>query len=171
MKKTFLTIILLISFYGFACTCPPIVKLAKIQKAEIENSEYIFIGEVIEVNKSNLTFKIKVSESLDGGDNIGKIYRGKNWKYCSPFVSQTGKWIVYGHMENGFLRLNMCGISRDFKSPIVTPLAPSPKLYEKQLSEKAKQKLIEKIQAENMRIALSDLDLEITALRKRRDNE
>ena len=170
MKKHFAIILLLISFKSFACTCV-IKKLSDWQKSELENSECIFIGEVIEINDSDLTFKIKVTESLDGGDSIGNIYLGKNWKYCSPYVSKTGKWIVYGHMEDGFLRLNMCGISRSFDYPIVNPLPPSPELYEKELTEKEKQNIIEKIQSENMKTALYDLELEIIALRKRKGEE
>jgi len=170
MKKHLAIILLLISFKSFACTCA-IKKLSDWQKSELENSECIFIGEVIDINNSDLTFKIKVTESLDGGDSNGNIYIGKNWKYCSPYVSETGRWIVYGHMEDGFLRLNMCGISRSFDYPIVNPLPPSPELYEKQMTEIEKQNLIEKIRAENMKIALSDLELEIIALRKIRDDE
>lgn len=170
MKKYLVIILLLISFKSFACTCA-IKKLSEWQKYELENSECIFIGEVIEVNNSDLTFKIKVTESLDGRGDKGNVYVGKNWKYCEPYIEEKGKWIVYGKMENGFLRLNMCGISRSFDYPIVNPLPPSPYLYEKQMTEKEKQNLIEKVRAENMKIALSDLELEITDLRKRRDEE
>jgi len=155
---------------SFACTCA-IKRLSDLQKSELENSECIFIGEVIEVNNSDLTFKIKVTESLDGGDSIGNIYVGKNWKYCSPYVEKNGKWIVYGNMEYGFLRLNMCGISRSFENPMVNPIPPSPELYEENTSEKERKKIYEKLSAENMKIAVSDLKLEIIALRKIRDEE
>ena len=155
---------------SFACTCA-IKRLSDWQKSELENSECIFIGEVIKVNNSDLTFKIKVTESLDGGDSIGNIYIGKNWKYCEPYVENKGKWIVYGNMEDGFLRLNMCGISRSFEYPVVNPVPPSPELYEKNTTEKQRKKIYEKLRAENMKIAISDLELEITALRKRRDEE
>ena len=170
MKKHLMIILLLISLKSVACTCM-IKKLSELQKSELENSECIFIGEVIEVNKSDLTFKIKVTESLDGGDSIENVYIGKNWKYCSPYVEGNGKWIIYGNMEDGFLRLNMCGISRRFDYPIVNPLPPSPELYKKNTTEKERKKIYEKIRSENMKIALSDLELEITALRKKRDDE
>jgi hypothetical protein len=92
MKKNAIILLLLISSYGFACTCPPIVRLSEIQKSEMENSECIFIGEVFEINNKDLTYKIKVIESLDGGDKIGNIYLGKNWKGCEPFIEEKGKW-------------------------------------------------------------------------------
>lgn len=101
MKKHLEIILLLISIKSFACTCP-IKRLSDWQKSELENSECIFIGEVTEVNDSSLTFKIKVTESLDGGDSTGNIYVGKKLKYCSPYVDKKGKWIVYGNMEDGF---------------------------------------------------------------------
>lgn len=70
-----------------------------------------------------------------------------------------------------FLRLNICGISRSFDYPIVNPLPPSPELYQKNTTEKERKKIYEKLRAENMKIALSDLELEIIALRERRDEE
>lgn len=167
-KIILLTLGILISTKAFACTCA-IKILSDWQKSEIENSECIFIGEVVEINESDLTFKIKVIESLDGGEGSGNIYIGKNWKYCSPYVSEKGKWIIYGHMEDGFLRLNMCGISRSFDYPIVNPIPPSPELYEKKMTEKDRKKALDKLRAENMEIALSDLELEIVALRKKRE--
>ncbi|MFI8380594.1 hypothetical protein [Leeuwenhoekiella sp. NPDC079379] len=170
MKKYLAIILLLTSFKVIACTCA-IKKLSEWQKLEIENSECIFIGEVIEVNEFDLTYKVKVTESLDGGDKIGTVYTGKNWKYCSPYISETGKWIIYGHMEDGFLQLNMCGISRSFENPIVNPIPPSPELYEENMMEKEREKILEKMRADNMKIAQSDLQSELNALRKIRDEE
>jgi len=170
MKKHLTIILILLSLKSFACECG-IKRLSDSQKAELENSECIFIGEVIEVNNTDLTFKIKVTESLDGSDSIGNIYIGKNWKYCSPYVQENGKWIVYGTMEDEFLRLNMCGISRSFDHPIVNPMLPSPELFEKSATKKERKKIFEKLYAKNMKIALSELELEINALRKRRNEE
>ena len=170
MKKHLVIIIFLISIKSFACECA-IKKLSEWQESELANSECIFIGEVIEVNDTDLTFKIKVTESLDGGDATGNIYVGKNWRYCNPYVENNGKWIVYGHMEEGFLRLNMCGISRSFDYPFVNLIPPSPDLYENKMTAKERKEIIEKLRAENTNKALSDLEMEITALRKRRDEK
>lgn len=167
LPKTILLIFgILISLKSFACTCKT-KSLSEWQKWEIENSECIFIGEVIDVNKTDLTFKIKVTESLDGGDSVGNIYIGKNWKYCHPYVEKIGKWIVYGNIENGFLRLNMCGISRGFDEPsTLTPehTPPPPKSTNEQIDFK-------KIREEYFVKSKKDLELEIIALRKKRDEE
>jgi hypothetical protein len=136
----------------------------------MENSECIFIGEVFEINNKDLTYKIKVIESLDGGDEIGNIYLGKNWKGCEPFIEEKGKWLIYGHTENGYLRTNMCGISRSFDYPVVVHIPPKPELY-KNKSELEKKRLFEKSRTENLKIAKSELELELKALRKNRDEE
>lgn len=170
MKKYLTIIVLLISLKGLACDCA-LKTLSDWQKSELENSEFIFIGDVIEVNDSDWTFKIKVTEPLVGGDSIGNIYVGKNWKYCSPYVHEKGKWIVYGTMEEGFLRLNICGISRSFSNPVVNLLPPPPELKGKRTTEKKREEIYENLLAENLKIGLSDLELEIGALRKIRDKK
>lgn len=167
LPKTFLLIFgILISLKSFACTCKT-KSLVEWQKWEIENSECIFIGEVIVVNKTDLTFKIKVIESLGGGHSVGNIYIGKNWKYCHPYVDKIGKWIIYGNMENGFLRLNMCGISRGFDEPTTLTLEHTPqppKSTNEQIDFKKKRE-------EYFVNSKKDLELEIIALRKKRDEE
>jgi hypothetical protein len=170
MKRYLTILILFISIKTFACTCAP-KKLSEWQKSEIENSECIFIGEVIEVNKTDLTFKIKVIESLDGGDEKGNTYIGKNWKSCSPYVSEKGKWIIYGHMEDGFLRLNMCGISRTFKNPMVYPSLPPREFFEKKLSESEQRKILKNLEIKDSITAKTNLNNEIIALRKLRNFE
>ncbi|KAB1070358.1 hypothetical protein F6U93_02050 [Tamlana haliotis] len=167
MKIYLAIILLLISLKSFACTCKT-KSLSTWQKYELENSECIFIGEIIEVNKSDLTFKIRVTESLDGGDEIGNVYVGKNWKYCSPYVSETGKWIIYGHMESGFLRLNMCGISRPFDNPSTLTSDHTPPSPPKSTNE---QNNYEQIRKEYLVKVKKDLELEIVGLRKERDKK
>ena len=147
----------------FACECG-IHKLSYLQKVEYENSECIFIGEVTDVNKSENTFIVKVVESLDGGDEIGNIYFGKNWSTCSPYIREKGKWIIYGSSENGFLRLNMCGISRDFENPDNNFSLIDIPLNESQLSSKLEIKKAKKKAKDLLR-------LEIIALRKKRDEK
>jgi len=165
MKKYLLFTILLISIYGFACSCPPIFKLAQIQKIEIENSECIFIGEVIEVDNEELTYKIRVTESLDGNDIPGNIYTGKNWKGCEPFIEENGKWIIYGHMEDGFLSTNKCGISRSFENPVIVIKLKELELYENK-TQSEKKLIFQKLRDEEIMKARKELENEIEHLRK-----
>ncbi|AOW19472.1 hypothetical protein [Urechidicola croceus] len=172
MKKLLLFTFLLISqIQIFACSCAPTI-ISTAQKEELENSECIFIGEVVKVSEDRNTFEIRVIESLDGGDEINNIYIGKNWKYCSPYISTTGKWIVYGNIEEGFLRLNMCGISRSFEHPewvsgIIQDSTPQIN-YRKYKSSEIKTLEIER-KKDSKKKAKIELEKEIVALRKRRD--
>ncbi|PIB30617.1 hypothetical protein [Maribacter sp. 4G9] len=104
----------------FACDCNQ-RSLAEMQKVERENSECIFVGEIFEVDPNLAYYKIRVVESLDGGDLQGNIYIGKNLKYCQPYVDKKGYWLVYGAMVDGFLEMNTCGLSRTFDEPQAPP--------------------------------------------------
>jgi len=167
MKK-FLIILVLISAEIIACQCP-FKTLSDWQKSEVKNSQCIFIGDVISINQADSTFIIKVIESLDGGDDIGNLYIGKNWKVCGPDVGKKGKWIVYGNIYDGFLTLNSCGISRSFDYPVIFPAPPPLELFEQNLTEKERDKKIQDLRSENIRKGKKDLKLELNALRKRRD--
>ncbi len=135
------------------------------QKLEIENSECIFVGEITAVS-DDLTYEIVVIESLDGGDLQGNVYIGQNWKYCSPYVEEKGTWLVYGGMENGFLKMNICGISRAFDKPIAPP-SISNKTTIGRKTEMTEEEFYTAFWKER-RIDLAD---EIIALRRRRDRK
>ncbi|AZQ44433.1 hypothetical protein [Nonlabens ponticola] len=170
MKKYLVFIFILTAAKSFACNCG-IVRLSDLQQSELAKSECIFIGEVIEIDDTNLTFKIIVTESLDSGDAIGNTYLGKNWKSCSPVVDAHGQWIMYGQMKDGFLRPNLCGISRSFEDPIVRKVSNNPNLYSKNINDEERKRLFNKLQIENKRKAITDLDHEINALRRLRDEK
>jgi len=172
MKKSIIILfMLLLNLDSFACECA-IRKLSEWQKLEVENSECIFIGEVTNVFDSDNTFEIKVIESLDGGDSIGNTYLGKNWSSCHPFINEKGKWIIYANMEDDYLRLNACGISRSFKEPdYLIQIIPTPDVpqSEKEYIQFKKDGTFEKWKTENRKQSVIELKKEIVALRKRRD--
>lgn len=166
-------LLLLVSKEMIACTCG-LSRLSEKQKWAIENSECIFIGEVFEIDKLNQTYKVRVSESLDGGDISNNIYVGKNWKSCSPYIDKKGKWLVYGSVEDGFLRLNLCGISRSFNYPVIYPTPPPPPppgLNKKPKSEIEHKNNYQKRRAKNIEKGLAELNAEIDTLRKLRDKK
>jgi hypothetical protein len=167
LHKTILfALFISISLQSFACQCKT-KTLSELQKLEKENSEYIFIGEVLEINESDDTYKIKVLESLNNKNIQGKIFIGKNWKYCGPIISEIGKWIVYGNIKNEFLTLNECGISRAFNSPTTLTDRHIPK--PPKLDEKINKSESDKIYKRFLNKAIKDLEIEIIALRKVRD--
>ena len=152
----------------FGCICPPKIDIPKIQKNEIENSDCIFIGEVLKVY-DDLTYKIKVIESLDGGDEIGNIYIGRNSGNCEPFIENTGKWIIYANNDNNLLEANGCGISRSFEYPVIKPLAPPPAKLNDSTKSKEEQKAdFIKLRQKSFQIGMSQLNSEISTLRKMR---
>lgn len=161
MKNIILILTLLVFYKGFACTCKS-KTFTEWQKFERENAELIFVGEVVHIHKSYNTFKIKVIEPLKGNIDNGQILTGKNWLYCHPFVSEKGKWIVYGRLEGEVLKLNMCGISRPFDKPITITGAHTPP--HPNSNPKNEKKTVKKYITK----ALKDLDLELKALRAMR---
>ncbi|WP_115460900.1 hypothetical protein [Winogradskyella aurantiaca] len=170
MKQNLWILFILISLKSIACTCA-LKTLSELQKLEIENAELIFIGEVIEVNKSNSTFKIKVTESLNAEDNEELIYAGKNWEYCHPVITEKGQWIIYGNIKDGILKLNRCGLSRSFAKPTIHAIPPpSPELLSS-LNEKEKKALWDKLRKDNLKKGLTELEAEIKALRRIRDEK
>lgn len=137
----------LFGFGLFACSCPVYKNLSTFQYAEFEQSECVFIGEVLEFNPEKKSCRIKVIESFKGTEN-GLIVEGTYDQQCGPIINGLGKWIFYGHTDlNGLLRVNECGLTRSFENPVhgLTD-------FEKSDSEIKKQ-------------AQKDLELEIEKLR------
>ncbi len=153
-------------YLSFVCTCPP-SRLSDLQKEEIQNSDFIFIGEVLEINNSDNTYKIKVLESLNECDNRGVIYIGKNWESCSPLVDAKGKWLIYGKMDEGYLKVNLCGISRSFKNPVEVYNSVLPPLPNQNESKKEYNLRREKWKVVSQEKSKEDLIKEINSLRER----
>lgn len=161
------TFTLLFTGNVFACDCNQ-RSLAEMQKAEMENSECIFVGEIFEVDPNLAFYKIRVVESLDGGDLQGNIYIGKNLKYCQPYVDKKGYWLVYGAMEDGFLEMNTCGLSRTFNEPKAPPSRFDYNIFgvdEDTIGED----FYEKFYIDFWKKQRLDLANEISALREKRD--
>jgi len=162
------TQILLILFLGLlipntsnACECPIPKNLQSIQNREFENSDCILIGEVLEINSKNDTFKVKVIESFSGDKN-GKIYNGIYNRYCEPIIDQKGKWLIYGNIdEEGILEISMCGLTRSFENP-------EKNIQVSMLAHKFNSDVVtEKEKIEQIKKAKSDLINEIELLREK----
>tara|TARA_B100001059_G_C17461442_1_gene392329 strand:+ start:142 stop:579 length:438 start_codon:yes stop_codon:yes gene_type:complete len=101
----------------FACHCPKTKELKEKQITEYENSECVFIGEIINIDIEKRTFEIKVIESFKGSE-IGVIYNGNLNSSCGPRIRTKGKWLMYGNFYNSnTFTPNECGLSRSFKKP------------------------------------------------------
>ena len=108
----------LIGFWSIACSCPVFKNLERFQLSEFERSECVFIGEVLEINLENNSYRIIVLDTLKGTEN-GLIYEGTYNDQCGPKIYELGKWIFYGYTDsNGALKVNECGLTRPFKNPM-----------------------------------------------------
>lgn len=115
-KLTFLLFILSYSIY--ACNCPVYKNLSTFQHAEFEQSECIFVGEVLEFKLEEKSYRIKVLNSFKGTEN-GLIVEGTYDQQCGPIINGLGKWIFYGHTDsNGVMKVNECGLTRSFENPV-----------------------------------------------------
>jgi len=163
MKKHLAIILILISFKSFACSCA-IKKLSDWQKFELENSECIFIGEVLNIDAENNTFEIKVIESFNG-DEKGKVYNGIYDSMCGPIIDEKGEWLIYANYNSeSQIEVNTCGITRSLKNPdknISATILPPPSYPNE------KKSITEKKIAEWKLRAKTDLESEIANLREK----
>lgn len=120
MKQSQLTLIILTLFIGIksiACTCGIPISIEATQIGEFEDSECVFIGEVLEVNSEENSFKIKVIESFKGSD-VETVYVGTYDEQCGPIIYEKGKWLIYGDLNNeNIIEVNECGLTRSFVNP------------------------------------------------------
>ena len=157
-----LLVITLVSTKAIACNCPIPKSLKAVQDYEFENSECIFIGEVLKIDSEKNTFEIRVLESFNG-DEIGKIYSGFYDKQCGPIIDGKGKWMIYANSYENKIEINTCGLTRSFEYPEsnITATSEFLKKCEKKIKE-------EKRNSDLKSRAKIDLKNEIINLRKRR---
>lgn len=162
---------LLVSFESITCDCPITKSLKELQKTEFENSDYIFIVEVLELNERNGIFSFQVLESLKRNDNEN-IYKGIYNKMCEPIVDSTGKWLIYGNLNSsGLIEINKCGLSRSIKNPEynIMILFPPPPPSIQELDTKSRNEYLKKHETGRIAQAKSDLADEIEYLRSLKD--
>jgi hypothetical protein len=128
MKRQILLIILLavMTFSAFACDCTRNSNLKEAQKASFEESDLVFIGEVVSIGENlkykykgwfdNRIFEIEVTEGFKGA-TIGDILKGRSLTSCST-APEPGIWLIYANIdEEGFMTFSYCGLSRAFNKP------------------------------------------------------
>lgn len=117
IKYNFIILFLIGIQYSSACNCPVFKNLAAIQQSELNNSQCIFVGKVLEINKKKNTFKVEVIESFTE-TNSGTVYEGIYDEQCGPIINELGTWLFYGNFFGlRYLTVNSCGLTRSFKNP------------------------------------------------------
>jgi hypothetical protein len=173
MKKILLTILILTFFIheSFSCDCKDRMDLNIARITEYNNSEIIFLGEVISISDDQLSYRVSVIEVYKGDLKTNQIIEGKNHQFCAPFINYTGQWLLYGNIENGKLKVNICGLTRSLEFPeqnryFRAPPPPPPPLYpEDSMKYKTILSESEKAEKEYQIIARKEINKEIELLR------
>lgn len=173
MRLTFIILFFITWTDLIACTCNRRT-LKETQEASIKQSSLIFIGDVIEFNNKNRTYKLKVVEILKGETNT-HIIEGASLTSCSGFANK-GRWLIYvDTYQNGIIDFTFCGLSRSFENPHSICLwatdykipGPPPKdISKKQLRQLKIEN--EKVMTSLKEMAKADLKAEIEELRKKK---
>src|SRR5574344_2094982 len=82
MKHIALALFFSITFQGIACNCMPPEKLNVAQKREIENSNFIIIGNVIKISKDKHNLTVVIKEVFKGENLSNDTIVIKNNYYC-----------------------------------------------------------------------------------------
>jgi hypothetical protein len=88
-----------------------------LRKISFNNSNFVFIGELIEFDTIEYTFTFRIIEVFKG-DSISAIIKGKVFDSCSLFPREKSNWIVYADLKEGLIDISQCLASRSEISPI-----------------------------------------------------
>ena len=122
MKKLSLTLLLatLTSIQiALCCDCIRSGNLMEAQKLSYEESEFIFLGRVIELNNDG-TYKLEILETFKGTER--KYMALAQTHSCSIFPGEDEEyWLVYMDEpnKNEPATISLCGLSRSFKHPFL----------------------------------------------------
>lgn len=150
MKYLLAILMILISFNSYCCNCKTISK-----ESEYMNSDFVLIGQILEVTAS--TFTVKPIE-LFKGDTLNNIVVSID--VCSIFPKENENWLIYTNkLDNGFFSISQCGWSRSLNLHVFEKVPPPP-VNDKKIDE------IRTTFYFNERIAYLETQLDILSLRQ-----
>jgi len=170
MRTILFALALVLSTANYACSCSPPGKYEVALSKEIEYSDNVIIGEILEISDNQKVITLKVKEIFKGELKQGQIITFKNNYYCEPFVDELGDWLIYSRMLDGEFSINPCGLSRSLKNPIknryfsVIP-PPAPQHPDSLLSKSELELWASELKAEQLPKAIKQTELEIEFLR------
>jgi len=145
---TFINTILVIflcslSDYAFSCDCKVLQSLEKVRQISINESDIIFLGELIEFDTVNFSYSFKIIEMYKGVHK-DSIIMGKVFSSCSLFPVDKSKWIVYAKAKGNLIDISECLASRSEENPICLNCykmpAPNKTFFEKKIKRIRKRK-------------------------------
>ncbi len=102
---------------GIACTCEPPKTFNEELVNEWNRSTDIIQVEILNIDLSNGIATGRILENFKGIHPKGdKVKIGFSFT-CFPYIKSTGIWMIYSYNDNGILRINKCGLSRDLSKP------------------------------------------------------
>jgi len=165
---TFINTILVIflcslSDYAFSCDCKVLQSLEKVRQISINESDIIFLGELIDFDTVDCSYSFSIIEKFKGAHK-DSIIKGKVFSSCSLFPVDKSKWIVYAKLKGNIIDMSECLASRSEENPICLNCykmpAPIKRFSKRKLKEFEKEKDVLKNKAR------VDWNNEIEILRK-----
>tara|TARA_B110000091_G_C13614718_1_gene390331 strand:+ start:244 stop:765 length:522 start_codon:yes stop_codon:yes gene_type:complete len=149
-----------------ACKCKTVNSYEKLVEISYTSSDFVFLGELIRLDTLTGEYTFQVLESFKGNNKIDTIIY-KPQTSCSLYISENGKWIIYGDIINEvYIDISQCGASRSENKPTCSncpnciKMVPDPRLSKSEMED-------HKIKVEGLKVeALARWHNELIMLRK-----
>lgn len=119
---------------SLACKCKTIKSYDELINISYNSSNLVFLGELIKLDTLKDEYSFLVLE-LFKGDNKTDTIIYKPQTSCSLYISEKGRWIIYGNIINdNYIDISQCGASRSerkptcFNCPFWKKMIPDPRL-------------------------------------------
>ena len=131
-----------VSIQVMACSC---MKLGKLTEEAYTQATDIFIGKAVEVDtlleENLISIRFKVKESIKGAKvKYIEVTTPMSSAACGLYIQEGEKWYIFGSIEDGEMRVNMCGRHANLTKPGCKWFAKDKKLvdYNKERYKKNK---------------------------------
>lgn len=152
MKYIISSILVLFALQSFSCNCKAISK-----ESELEKSDYVLTGSVLNVTDSS--FLLKPHEFFKGANRSSLLVK---IDVCSIFPCENESWLIYARgLDNEYFSVSQCGWSRPLNNSL-TEIIPPPPINSEEIDE------IKTTKYFNDRLSYLETQLDILSLRQMR---
>ncbi len=81
--------------------------LEKVRQISINESDIIFLGELIDFDTVDCSYSFSIIEKFKGAHK-DSIIKGKVFSSCSLFPVDKSKWIVYAKLKGNIIDMSEC---------------------------------------------------------------
>jgi hypothetical protein len=161
IKNILLILSISFSIQVVACDCKNLGPLDSLRQISFNESDFVFLGELIELDTIDHTYTFRIIESFKG-ENKDSIIKGKYFDSCSKFPRDKSRWIVYADLRENLIDINQCLASRSELNPICIFCYEIPPPVSNEIEKKEFEKEMTSLKNK----ALEDWTKEIEILRK-----